>query len=349
MTHKANPSVVANTDSKILEKKVDFDRFSTALAARDAYAADTKKAIREKGEQELAFNIELLSGTNLKTKNNGGGNLASMFMDETKNDKSWMQGDMSSLPSSLVSAGMDSISSTIKFGVLAIITNKEARLAAEEELHRVVGSKRTPSFRDLPKLPYIMALTHEVLRYRPVMPLGVPHATLKKTEYKAQGFARGTEILANIWGMNHDEEYFRLPEVFNPARFLPDFMSKKGLGFKLQEEGDTLAILKGDDELKTFPYEIGHAVFGWGKRACPGAALTVDLLAISFAKLIWACDMSPIEGQVYDELDIVSSGLIQRPASFPYRFTCRSSAHYQAMKDEESKVETDLRVYPAFE
>lgn len=47
--------------------------------------------------------------------------------------------------------------------------------AAQEEIDRIIGTDRLPSYGDRSFLPYIEALYKEVLRWNPVTPLGVPH------------------------------------------------------------------------------------------------------------------------------------------------------------------------------
>jgi len=48
----------------------------------------------------------------------------------------------------------------------------EALKGAHEELDRVVGPDRLPTFDDEEKLPYIRAMVKEILRWRPVAVLG---------------------------------------------------------------------------------------------------------------------------------------------------------------------------------
>ena len=43
---------------------------------------------------------------------------------------------------------------------------------AQHEIDVVVGSGRLPMFADIPNLPYVRAIVMEVLRWRPVGPLG---------------------------------------------------------------------------------------------------------------------------------------------------------------------------------
>lgn len=48
----------------------------------------------------------------------------------------------------------------------------EAQRKAQEELDRVVGPDRLPTFADRELLPYVEALVTEVFRWNPVVPLG---------------------------------------------------------------------------------------------------------------------------------------------------------------------------------
>ena len=47
----------------------------------------------------------------------------------------------------------------------------EAQRKAQDELDRIVGLNRLPTFEDREHLPYVEALVTEVLRWRPVAPL----------------------------------------------------------------------------------------------------------------------------------------------------------------------------------
>jgi cytochrome P450 len=50
---------------------------------------------------------------------------------------------------------------------------------AQAELDEVVGPDRMPSFSDQPNLPYIEAVVKEVLRWRPVAPLGTKQIPIR--------------------------------------------------------------------------------------------------------------------------------------------------------------------------
>jgi cytochrome P450 len=69
-------------------------------------------------------------------------------------------------------AGADTTAATLNSFVLAITVFPEALDGAHEELDRVVGPNRLPTFDDEDKLPYIRAMVKETLRWRPVAVLG---------------------------------------------------------------------------------------------------------------------------------------------------------------------------------
>lgn len=71
---------------------------------------------------------------------------------------------------------------------------------AREELDRVVGSDRLPTFEDLPKLDYVRAIAYETLRWRPVAVLGgTPHASTADYVYKGMFIPKGSTIIAPLW------------------------------------------------------------------------------------------------------------------------------------------------------
>ena len=79
--------------------------------------------------------------------------------------------------------GSDTMTMALMVFVLAAILHPAVVRKAQEELDRIVGSERLPSFDDLERLPYVQAIVKEVHRWRPVVPNGVPHAVTEDDEY----------------------------------------------------------------------------------------------------------------------------------------------------------------------
>ena len=53
-----------------------------------------------------------------------------------------------------------------------MLMNPAAQAKAQEEIDRVIGTDRLPTFDDEPKLPYVSALSKEVFRWQQVAPFG---------------------------------------------------------------------------------------------------------------------------------------------------------------------------------
>ncbi|PHH63656.1 hypothetical protein CDD81_5637 [Ophiocordyceps australis] len=68
--------------------------------------------------------------------------------------------------------------------ILAMIMFPEVQRKAQEEIDRVVGPNSLPSYEHQPHLPYIKALISEALRWVPIAPIGIPHATKEDMIYQ---------------------------------------------------------------------------------------------------------------------------------------------------------------------
>ncbi|KAF9558962.1 cytochrome P450 [Agrocybe pediades] len=208
----------------------------------------------------------------------------------------WLSGIM-------FAAGMETTSGTLAFFILAAVLYPEVVAKAREELDEVVGRSRLPSFDDLPQLPYIQAVVKELLRWRPVAPLGVPHSTTEDDWYEGYLIPKGTIIFANIWSMNRDPEYFPDYSEFRPERYL-------------------------DGDIPEDTHNMGHASFGFGRRICVGQNFAMQLLHINIATLLWALNIDKVMDANNNEImtpknDFVDSGVIMEPAPFKCKMTPR--------------------------
>jgi cytochrome P450 len=78
------------------------------------------------------------------------------------------------------------------FYAMTIFPNAQKK--AQQELHTVVGSSRLPDYNDWDSLPYLEALLREVLRWRPVFPLGVAHAITDDDVFKGYLIPKGQSL-----------------------------------------------------------------------------------------------------------------------------------------------------------
>ncbi|KAF7374547.1 Cytochrome P450 [Mycena sanguinolenta] len=66
---------------------------------------------------------------------------------------------------------------------LAMALYPDIQKKAQAEIDAVIGTDRLPEFEDRPSLPFVEALYREVMRRKPVTPLGVAHASIADDVY----------------------------------------------------------------------------------------------------------------------------------------------------------------------
>ena len=76
--------------------------------------------------------------------------------------------------------------------------NPQVQKKAQDEIDRVIGMDRLPTFEDKGSLPYVDAVYREALRWRPVLPLGFAHCTSTDDVYKGYFIPKG-EVLQLSW------------------------------------------------------------------------------------------------------------------------------------------------------
>jgi cytochrome P450 len=153
-----------------------------------------------------------------------------------------------------------------------MIAFPEVQRRAQAEIDAVVGRDRLPTFADAPRLPYVRAIIKEVLRWRPSLPSGFPHAVSEDDWYEGMFIPKGTICIPSIWHCNHDRAVFgKDADEFRPERHL-------------DEHGESLP---GPIETN----RAGHVGFGFGRRICVGKELANDSLFINTARMLWAAKL----------------------------------------------------------
>ncbi|TBU29144.1 cytochrome P450 [Dichomitus squalens] len=174
------------------------------------------------------------------------------------------------------------------------IDTANAMRGVHEELDRVVGRNRLPTFDDQASLPYLDAFVKELNRWQTITPIGVPHALTADDVYQGHFVPKGTIIVPNIYTMMKDEEMFPDAMRFSPERFL-----------------------KTDDP-RMLDFTLS---FGFGRRICPGMHVALQSLYIFFARFMWPFTVKPAQDEtgatvLPDMNNQVASGLTRKPAPF---------------------------------
>ena len=78
---------------------------------------------------------------------------------------------------------------------LAMTLYPDVQKKAQDELTRVIGAERLPTFEDHDSLPYIQAILLECLRWMAVTPLGLPHRVTVDDFYNGYFIPAGTLVI----------------------------------------------------------------------------------------------------------------------------------------------------------
>ncbi|KZS92752.1 cytochrome P450 [Sistotremastrum niveocremeum HHB9708] len=167
-------------------------------------------------------------------------------------------------------AGADTTTASINTFILTMMLYPEIQRKAQAEIDALLQGERLPTLHDRDALPYLAAILKEVLRWRPVAPSGMPHATVEDDEYNGMFIPKGTMIITDIWlsllTMCHNPSDFPNPMEFDPDRFI--------------EEGGSIRRLRADFR---DPEDI---VFGFGRRICVGQHIATAQMWITMATLL---------------------------------------------------------------
>ena len=214
-------------------------------------------------------------------------------------------------------AGLDTTNIALEVFILACATQPRFMKSAQEELDRVVGHDRLPSFSDQTSSPYISAVVKEVLRWRPVSAGGVPHAVTQDDEYMGYRIPKGATVIGNNWSIHMDESVFPDPMSFRPERWL---------------------------ETPDLPLYA----FGFGRRACTGQHISNNSLFIIISRILWAYEVKPGLDSGGKEVEIddmaFTSGFNSRPEPFEVRFIPRSEKVGEVVRREFDNAEKDIDV-----
>ncbi|CAE6432480.1 unnamed protein product [Rhizoctonia solani] len=250
----------------------------------------------------------------------------------------------------LYQGGADTSAMSLVNLVAAMVTHPHVQTRAQQELDDVLGPETLPIATDRERLPYIQNLVREILRWRPVLPIGVPHVCWQNDVYRKYDIRKGTVILAPLasvtYGrgstsytcilpikriyalraMSRDESFYKDPDVFNPDRYL-------------------------DPSVPVIP------AFGWGRRKCPGIHFAESSLFVTIASLLAVFTFSRKKGSdgkeitpnIESEANVV---VVQHPDWLPRaQGVCREKLipwDWKPSKSLDKKEALPAGQFPAF-
>ncbi|KAG0693089.1 cytochrome P450 [Suillus ampliporus] len=195
--------------------------------------------------------------------------------------------------------------STLMAFVLAMVSYPDVQRRAQAEIDSVVGNDRLPTFEDRTSLPYVNSVLRETMRWHPILPLGVPHATSSDDTYNGYFIPKGATVLCNTWGISRDEKRYPDASRFMPERFM-----------------DVNGALTDDNP-------AGY-VFGLGRRGCPGRYAADASLWSAIVTMLATMDFSLAkddQGNVIEFTPQFTTGISHTVIVFPCNISPRSHIH----------------------
>ncbi|KIM59179.1 hypothetical protein SCLCIDRAFT_27466 [Scleroderma citrinum Foug A] len=223
-------------------------------------------------------------------------------------------------------AGQDTTFSTILVFILAMTLYPEVQIKAQKEIDRVVGQDRLPDFCDRENLPYIEGVFLETLRWKPVIPLGVPYLTRSDDVYDGMYIPKGSTVLLNTWYVVHwtllisgklsstraitqDGGRYPSPNTFTPERHL-----------------------NADGKIAK---DFSAPVFGSGRRICPGRYVGEQSVWAVVVSILATLCITKAKDELGNEVHVqpeFTTGLVIHPKPFPCSIEARSTKAAQLIR-----------------
>ncbi|KAG8700983.1 hypothetical protein FRC09_005630 [Ceratobasidium sp. 395] len=235
----------------------------------------------------------------------------------------------------VLEGGSDIVAGVILTCILALVHDPESQRRARAEIDSLYDEDTLPRWKDEQSLPFVRAVIKEVIRWRPPLPMAVPHKLEQDDHYEGYFLPKGSTgkhppgalatlltayylVLCNPYAIHSNPERFSDPEKFNPDRFLDHTMSMAE------------SIAQGD------PHKRDHFGFGAGRRVCPGVQTAEQDAFIAVSRLLWAFEFTLPPGVKVnvDPFEAFMGETVRTPAAFPLIITPRSERRVQTIERE---------------
>lgn len=213
--------------------------------------------------------------------------------------------EVKSICLTMVSAGIDTVPGNLIMGLgyLASPEGQEIQKKAYEEIMKVYPEDGEAWEKCLyeEKVPYVTALTKEILRFWTVIPICLPRTSIKDIDYNGTTIPAGSVFYMNAWAADYDSSHFKEPHRFIPERYISD-----------QEGSGT-----------------PHYGYGAGSRMCVGSHLANREIYTTFLRMITAFEVVPAQEQsdwpILDaiECNSIPTALTTEPKPFKVGFKVR--------------------------
>ncbi|XP_069830127.1 cytochrome P450 2K6-like [Dendropsophus ebraccatus] len=222
------------------------------------------KTIRPTMDEFNSFVREVFTKQKDQLDVNDQRNLIDCFLikqkEEKTNSESYFHDEnLTSLVADLFAAGMETTSTTLRWGLLLMMKYPEVQKNVQKEIETVIGSVE-PQLVHRHQMPYTDAVIHEIQRFANILPTNGPHMTAQDVTLKGFFIPKGIQVVPSLTSVLRDEKYFKNPDEFYPEHFL--------------------------DSDGNFVNNEAFIPFSLGRRSCAGENLAKMELFLFFTKLL---------------------------------------------------------------
>ncbi|XP_069584352.1 cytochrome P450 2K6-like isoform X1 [Ranitomeya imitator] len=196
--------------------------------------------------------------------------------------------NLTQLVADLFDAGMDTTSTTLRWGLLLMMKYPEIQKKVQSEIDKVIGSNE-PQVIHRKEMPYTDAVIHEIQRFGNIVPNNLPHATTQDVNFRGYLLPKGIQVIPLLTSVLYDKDHFVKADEFYPGHFL--------------------------DSSGKFVRNEAFIPFSAGKRSCAGENLAKMELFMFFTRLLQNFTFKAPPGATLDLTPVV--GVIGSP--MPYK------------------------------
>ena len=180
----------------------------------------------------------------------------------------------------MIIAGLDTTAICVEWAMAQLIKNPQVQQKTQLEIDHIIGPNRPMSEPDISNLPYLRCVVKEALRLHPPTPLMLPHKASSNVRIGGYDIPKDTNVHVNVWAIGRDDKVWHEPLAFRPERFLKE----------------------KDVDMKSHDFRL--LPFGAGRRMCPAAQLSINMVTLMVGRLLHHFSWSLPEGMHHEEIDM---------------------------------------------
>ncbi|XP_069584361.1 cytochrome P450 2C14-like isoform X2 [Ranitomeya imitator] len=237
-----------------------YNAFPTVMS----WFSTVHKRVMQNVDDMHAFIRETFTNQKKELDVNDQRNLIDSFLVKQKEEKPntelyFTNKNLTVLVTDLFAAGMDTTSTTLRWGLLLMMKYPEIQKKVQSEIEKVIGLSE-PQLIHRKDMPYTDAVIHEIQRFGNIVPNNLPHATTQDVNFRGYFLPKGTYVMPLLTSVLYDKDHFIKANDFYPEHFL--------------------------DSSGNFVRKEAFIPFSAGKRSCAGESLAKMELFMFFTRLL---------------------------------------------------------------